>query len=241
MLWVYGLISWLIMGEIDALTGVFAIGAGFVLGVVAIVPPVPILSPISFVVVVGTMIFYPVVRQSLNNRELRAVDVDALRKAYDVLSQRPNNPSARYKLATHLWALGLTGHALTIADEALKGMPLQMFRDEHRIVAGWKLRPQPSTVYQEIECHRCGKTNALSEVYCQSCGAPYLAEFFKPHSTSHTTRRLIAGWAGLVVILMGLPASTVLPPLLSIVAVVLLLGAAGVVVWLAFRPSLGEA
>lgn len=241
MFWVLSLVHWMIMGDIDGLTGTTGILIGFGLGIVALVPPVAILSPLSFVVVIATMVLYPFVKSALNQVELRSVDVEALQRTYDVLGQRPQNPSARFRLAQYLWKLGNPGHALAIAEEAVKQMPVQHFRDEHRILAAWKQNPLPPDVQRAIACPSCGFANPPGEIFCQGCGAPFLLHRLDRRLGPGTAgRRMIAAWITMVAVLIGIPATSALPPLLTIVSIVALLIFVGVVLGLAFRPALKE-
>jgi hypothetical protein len=242
MFWVLSLVQWMVGGDIDGLTGVVAICAGFGLGMLAMFPPLPILSPISFVVLVGTMILYPFVRSALDRRELRSVDVETLERTYETLGQRPLNPSARFRLATCLWTLGLPENAIAIAEESLKNMPVQHFRDEHRQLASWKTRPASGNRPQPLECPQCGRVNPASEIYCQGCGAPFLLlRVRRRFVPGNMGRRLIAAWVAMVAVLVGIPASTALPPMLTVLTILVLLAAIVVVIWLAFRPMLEEA
>ncbi|HEY0868345.1 MAG TPA: zinc ribbon domain-containing protein [Fimbriimonas sp.] len=242
MFWVLSLVQWMIMGEIDAATGVFAVLAGIGLGILAIAPPSPILAPISFLIVVVTMLLYPFLRHAMNRKELRSVDVDAMARVYESLGQRPTNPSARIRLAQYAWTLGMPGHALTIAEESLKQMPVQHFREEHRMVGQWKKHPLGPERYQPISCEKCNFYNPPGEVYCGRCGAPFLLLHVRRGvGPGPMGRRMVAAWIAMVAVLAGIPASTSLAPLWTMGAIVSLLAAAAVVLWLAFRPALEDA
>lgn len=242
MFWVLSLVGWMITGDIDWVTGCIGIVVGLLLGGVAVVPPVPILSSISFFVVVCTMVLYPFARSGMERRELRSLDVHQVERTYESLGQRPLNPSARFKLAQHLWTLGMPGVSVSIADSVLPQMPVQLFRDEHRIAAAWKQHPLPPNAFDPVPCPDCGKPNPPSEVFCVGCGAPYLLHRVKRKAGPNGIgKRLVAAWVALVAILAGIPAATALPPLLTGLSVLLLLTAAGLVLWLAFRPMLEAA
>jgi hypothetical protein len=236
--WILSLVGWMVTADIDILTGVLGIWIAIGLGYVAMKPPVPALSPLSFIAVLITLVMYPWARSALNRRELKSIDVEALEKAYEQLAMKPDNTLARFKVAKHAYILGMPGHALKIAEEALAYIPERHFQDEHRLLKRWRAQVQQPEFFRAIQCVECNAMNPPGRIHCTQCGAPFLLDRARGKVLGKGQgRKIVAAWFAMVAVLAGIPAATALPPMLTIVTIVALLVAACCVVFLAFRDS----
>ena len=232
-IWILTLLHWLVGGDIDTGSGIVGILFGFGMGYTAIKPPIPVLSPISFCLVVGTVVFFPFLRASLDRRQLRNMDVEGVQRAYDALGQRPDNPFAKFKLAQSVYRLGMIGHGVALADSAMALIPERTAQEEYRLLKKWKAAGVPPETLKPIECIECRNPCQPGWTHCRNCGAPFLLDRAKGRvlSIGHA-RQLIAIWAGLVLACLGIPVAMMLPPLAAIAAIIVIL--AGAVGFVAF-------
>ncbi len=239
MLWISALVHWMISNEIELVSGIFGIAAGLGLGFMCLQPPVPFLQPVSYLSVWITIAAFPFVRAGLNQRELRSVDAQALEKAYAVLGQRPREPMGRFRLAQAAWRLGMTGHAIRIAEECLPELDPKHFREEHMIVKGWHRQMVPAEMFVDYTCAQCGAACPAGRTHCPRCGAPFLLDRTMGTAAfgKATGRKIVAAWAGGAGALAGVSWAMTLPPGPAIGAIVAVLGLAFLVVFLAFRPQ----
>ena len=211
---------------------------GIALGVATLHPPFPAAQGLAYVTVWGTLALFPFVRAGLNRRELRSVDVYALEKAYLVLGQRPRETFARFRLAQAAWTLGMTGHAMRIAEGCLPDMDPKIFREEHMIVARWRREQPPAETFVDYECMECGGACPPGKTHCPTCGAPFLLERMQGKAFAKGSgRKIVAAWVAGAGALAGIPWAITLPPAASIGAIIAILGVAFLVVFLAFRPQ----
>lgn len=240
MIWIVSLVHWMITQEIDLLSGIIGIWIAIGLGYICFKPPVPALSPLAFFAVIVTIVSYPAVRQTMNQRELREVDVDALKRAYENLAMRPMDTLAQFRIARLAYTLGMPGHALRIAEDVASRMPDRVFVEEHRIVRQWRKAINKPDYFRPIQCIECNLMNDPGAIHCRRCGAPFLLHRAQGKAIGkQQAKKIIACWAALMVILAGIPMATALTPMLSIPVILVLMGMAGLAVYLAFRG--GEA
>lgn len=234
--WVYSLIAWMVMGEIDAIFGIVGIGVAFVLGYFSFMPPTEALRPFTAVATILTVIIFPILRKSLNDRELIAIDVEAMEDAYELLRSKPENAPIRFKLAKLLYQRGHIESALAIGAEALQGMPEKHFTEEHRMYARWKrMNPQVNPI-KAITCIDCGYANPPSALYCQGCNQPHLLDSARGLIIGRQFgRKLISGWIAGILALVGIPLASALPPAPAIVVMVAIMVGAGLIIVLALR------
>jgi hypothetical protein len=238
MLWISALVHWMIGGEIEIPSGILGIAAGLGLGVVCLSPPIKAMQPIAYLSVYATIALYPFVRAGMTRRELKSVDLHAMERAYDVLGQRPRDPMARFRLAQTAWTLGMTGHALRIGESCLPELDSKVFREEHMIVKRWHREMIPAEMFVDYPCTVCGNPCPAGRTHCPSCGEPFLlnrakGKLFDPRMA----RKLIAAWVAGAGALAGVPWATTLAPAAAIGAIIVILGLAFLVVFLAFRPQ----
>ncbi|HVT12667.1 MAG TPA: zinc ribbon domain-containing protein [Fimbriimonadaceae bacterium] len=237
-IWVMSLIGWMIQGDIDPLFGVAGIAAAFVLGYFSFMPPTEALRPFTAVATVLTVVIFPYLRRTLNERALLAIDVEAMENAYEMLREKPENYMMRFKLARLLYERGHIESGLAIGAEALAGMPEKLFTEEHRMYGRWRrLNPQ-ANLNKMIPCIDCGHPNPLSAILCQRCGQPYLLDMARGRWVGRQfAKKLIAAWIAGIIALAGLPLASQLPPAAAIATIVLIMAAAITLIWLAFRDT----
>ncbi len=224
LIWVMSLVSWSIQGEIEAGIGFIGSVLGLFLGVYTSLAPDPAVKPYLFLAVLGTVIAFPLVRYAEDRRARAALDISRIEGAYNAIGLRPDNASAKLRLAETLYGRGLAGHAIQIAEAALASMPASLFAGEHKMVESWRSAVHDPDAYQPLQCLRCGQMNPPGEVFCSRCGERYLLDYAKGAWLGPNTAKWVIGaWVVGVAALVGIPtvASSSLPPwakLLSILA-----------------------
>jgi hypothetical protein len=196
----------MIMGEMDFLLGVVGILVALLLGMVAMMPPEPVYSPIALGGIVGMMIVFPIAKRQLDRRAIIEIEVEQIENAYRALSEKPESASALFRLADCLYGRGLVGPAVELGERALLGMPKNVFPDENRAVRRWRHLARDTSLFRPLPCLQCGHSNPCGAAFCASCGAPYLAAYARGKWLgSALARRLVASWSAAVVSLLGLP------------------------------------
>lgn len=229
--WMIMVIGWTVQGDLDPTSGILACFAGLTLGYFAINPPVPSLGPLFLLVMLSTMIAYPMARAALNQRELSQMDIEQIEIAYEKLKLNPNDGPTRIRLAKAILTKGLLGQAIGVMDTALRGLPPQFYRDEARLLQRWQKEVRDPKAYDPMPCVRCGAKNPNGEVFCSKCQAPFLLDHAKGRIVApDALRRVMAFWLIAVILIAGLPtAAAALPPSLAILVIVLLVGLAAYV------------
>lgn len=240
MLWISALVGWMVGGEIETVNGIAGVGAGLALGILTLHPPFPAMQGIAYATVWLTLVLFPFARAAMNQRELRGVDVYALERAYAVIGQRPRETLARFRLAQASWTLGMTGHAMRIAESCLPDLDPKIFTDEHTIVRRWH-REQPSAeMFVDYVCVDCGGACPPGRTHCPSCGAPFLLDRVRGRAFGKGMGgKIVASWAAGVGALAGIPWAISLPPGAAVGAILAILGLTFLVVFLAFKPKGG--
>jgi hypothetical protein len=234
--WVLSLIHWMIQGDIDAGSGLVGILFGFGMGYTAVKPPIPILSPIAFCLVVGTIVFFPFLRMSLDRRQFRNIEIEGVEKAYEAIGQRPDNPFAKFKLAQSVYRLGMIGHGVALADSVMASVPERIAQEEHRLLKKWIAAGVPPETLRPIQCIECRSLCQPGWTHCRNCGAPFLLHRAKGKiMPAGHARMLMAIWAAMVLAAIGIPAATALPPALALPAMALILVGAVLFVVLTHR------
>lgn len=242
-IWVVVLLGWMVTGDIDVPMGFLGIGAAVSLGYLGMNPPTPILPPLLLVAGVATLVLYPFAQYSLNQVALRAIDLEALDRAYESMGPAKESVSARLRIAKSLANLGYIGHAAAIADKALAGADKNIFREEMWQLRSWKERARDPRVppVRPFDCIHCGKRSDPEELLCSRCGAPLLSDFargkwLRPGLKS----KILLVWLGAILLMIGIPTlATTLPPLLGVVAVIVALAIGGAGLTFAWRKAGG--
>lgn len=237
-IWVYSLISWAIMGEIDALFGVIGAFLGIVLGVAVMLQPKPEYQPYLVIAAFTLVIVFPYLRSIMQRRELAMIEIESIERAYEQLGERPDGFGPKIRIARLIHKRGLRGHAIILAEEALKPFPRSFVEDDLRQVKSWKAQSTPSD-YRTLSCVECGKENPPGTLFCSRCHAPILLAYARgAWSGRRTARRLLAAWVASMAGLVGIPlVATSMSPLIGGIVVGLLVCGSCALVYLAFRPD----
>lgn len=239
-IWVISLINWMITAEIDTISGLFGICLALLVGFFAVSPPHPSLAPVFVLVAIVTVAVAPVTRAAMNKAALQSIEVEAIERAYEMLSTKPDNFGAKIRLARALWAKGIRSHAVAIADGALRNAPEQMFAEEHRMLRQWRQAEDDAPGVQRIRCIECGVPNVPGGMFCSRCGAPFLLDYAQgKFMKSGVIQRVTAGWIAAVAALVAIPSVAVaFSPIVSIIVIPLLVFVGGYLLYAAFRdPS----
>lgn len=231
-------LQWTIMAEIDWITGVMGVFVAIGLGLTMTNPPSKDIQLLCVVALYGSAVMLPIIRWSFGRRDRRDEFVQAVRKAYEGFVFRPDNPSAMLQLAINLWQLGMEGHAMTLGENAIKGLPRQYYMKEHRMVESWRQKPLSASAFEPIDCAECGTSNAPGMVHCGKCGARYLLLRVQGRAVaSNLAKRLLAAWLVMMIALLGIPLASRLPTQTGLVVIFSLLAAAIGAIVLALRPT----
>jgi len=237
-IWIFSLIGWMIMGEVDFLTGLVGLGMSIGMACMAVNPNTREFAPYLFGATLASVLMYPFVRNGLSKQESKSIDIEALEKAYENLRQRPDNPLSKFTIARRCYLLGMPGHAIRIGEAALQQMPINYFPDEHRTLKSWQGIIRNPSYFEPIACVECQTMNVPGNVHCAACGAPFLLDRARGRVFSRSTgQRLLAVWISLIGMLIGIPVSAKLPAGLQIVAIIGILCLAALMMFLAFRPD----
>lgn len=212
-IWVISFIHWAIQGDIDVITMIIGIGAAFALGYFTAQPPDPRLSVYLFSVSVGAIVAFPIVRSKVAKRALAAMEIEQAERAYDILRQSPDNIGARMKLARVLFVQGLIGHAVSLGETTLRGLPRGPFRDDIVEVERWRLQARDPRMFADFACLNCGTMNRVGEVYCRKCHARLMLDLLKGSwRQGGFGRKLIAAWILGILVFVGIPSCAMLRP-----------------------------
>lgn len=237
-IWVLSLVQWAVQGDVDVLSAFAGILVGIGLGMTALISREAHMAPLILTAVVLTMLAFPVVRSALNKRALDQIDLDAIERAYEVLSQNPTNAPAKFKLARTIYNKGMPVQAIRIAEEAIQKMPEATFPEENRILKTWRgYRMPPGD--GALNCPDCGTTNPGGEIYCIRCGARFLLEQARGAWVGRAlARKFVAAWTAIIVALVGIPfAGGALPAGAAIPVIVGLMALAMFVLFTTFRAQ----
>lgn len=236
--WVYSLITWSIMDEIEPWIGLPGAVLGIALGVAIMLQPNEQLTPLLIIGLVSMMIAFPALRSYHNKREFAKIDLQSMEDAYEQLSFRSGNLGAAMRIARIAYRRGWVGHAVAVAEPVVNAFPKEIVSDELRELRSWKAQMQQHHNHS-LMCLECGVANPPGNLWCKSCGAPVLLAHAKgAWLGSSSARRLMAAWLAGVVSLIGIPlAASVLPGPAAAVVIVIFLAGSTVVVWRAFRPD----
>ena len=232
------LVQWTIGGDIDLVTGILGIALYMGCGISVFAPPAPGIAPVCAIAVLASGPMFPVIRWAMHRRDKKGVEIEAIKIAYEGFIFRPDNPTAKIKLARHLWNLGIHGHAYRIAESAIPGLPRQYFPDEHRMFGAWQMRPPAASSFDPIACAECGHANHAGNIHCAACGAKFLLLRVQGRSLpSAFGRRLLGGWLAMLLAIVGIPYASKLGGTAAIALIVAIVVAAIGALALAFRSA----
>ena len=240
-IWVLSLVHWSVQGDMDVLSAIAGIFVGIGLGMTALIAREPYMAPLILTAVLLTMFAFPVVRSVLNKRALDQIDIEAIARAYEMLSQNPTNAPAKFKLARTIYNKGMPVQAIQIAEVAIKDMPEAVFPEENRILKTWRGYRIPAGT-GSLNCPECGTANAAGQIYCLKCGSRFLLEHARGAWVGRSlARKFVASWTAIVVALVGIPfVGGALPPGAAIPVIIGLMVLAVAVLYVTFRAQ-GEA
>lgn len=234
--WVYSCIAWMISDEIDVFSGFLGLALAFVAGGYVMIRYSDPLSPVINGVVWVIVLSFTTFRAAHTRRQLAKADYEAMERAYETLSFRPNGLGPIMKIAGLAYRYGAAEHAIGAAEAALASFPKTLVAEDWRQVNTWRgsatLDPQKS-----IRCTQCGTAIRPGPVVCPRCGNAFLLSYVKGHwADRKTTRRFMIVWlAGMFDLLTIGFLSTSLPKPLAIVASVGILGFTGVSSYFAWK------
>jgi len=236
--WIMMLFGRMVMAEIDFLTG--SMGIGIVLGMsyMTVNPAIPILQPISIGGLFLSGIMIPVLRVAYLRREVKDADIEGVEKGYEGLVFRPNNASAKIRIARHLYNLGVRGHAMVIGENTIDELPRKYFPDEYRMIDIWRQHPPAASEFNPIPCVECGQMNEPGQIHCVNCGSRFLLDRVKGKIMSSTLgRKVLGAWIVMLVALLGIPAAAEVGGMAGLLIIALVLLAAGAAVFMVLRTS----
>ncbi|MBX3096053.1 MAG: hypothetical protein KF812_04260 [Fimbriimonadaceae bacterium] len=166
----------------------------------------PILAWVVFTVVTAPLILLPIIVLLLHQRDIHAVEVEALESGYAMLGLQPTNTIAKFKVAEGAWNCGYQGHAIALADLALTGQKRDLFRWEIAAVERWKDQDLSANKWAELRCLRCNTGVAPGPAFCPSCGAPYLADHARGRlNPTLKGQKWVASWTAGALLVVGMP------------------------------------
>jgi ribosomal protein L40E len=235
------MVHWMIQGDVDFGFGIVSIVVAGLLGAVMLNPPNGLtwISPLIAVALAFSVFAFVPLRQALEGRELVAIELDQLDRAYKQLDERPGNLGARFKIAKLVHRRGFYGHAMAIAEDALKQMPEEFFQEEHKVVATWKRTELEPGDLRGLGCVECGFSNPPGEIYCKRCGSKYLLDQAKGKWIGRTLgRKILASWVALMGVFVGIPITALALPLVP--AIIGVLGISILILTILYTAFLGE-
>jgi len=224
-IWVISLIHWMVAGDVEAWIGIPGVVLAVCLGAVTTRPPDPMLSPLLFAAVLGTVVLFPFVRALHHRRQLAQIDIEQLASIHDGLARNPANWAAKFRMAEILYQRGHTGPAIRLAEAAIVHLPANLFAPEHRVINGWRSTPHHPESLRCPPCLRCGFNNEPGEHVCQRCGRPFLLDLAAGSWVAGgAMAKLLGAWAVAILLLIGIPVTVKTPALPVLWQIVLILG-----------------
>lgn len=206
--WVVSIIHWMVSGDIEFLMGFLAICVAIMLGAITLNPPAQNLSPLIFLVVVLTVVMFPMARYAVSRHALIAIDIEQMEAAFAEYTRHPSNSFAALRLAELLFGRGCQAHAVALGRKALVGLPMNVYVAENRLVSSWQARTPSEKLVAESYCPRCGSSNKVEDLRCRNCMAPYVMDLAKGrHYGWSSARSLICLWMAIVIAFLGIPSA----------------------------------
>lgn len=235
--WTVYLMGQMVMGELDALTGIVVIALCFFIGLTMFAPPNALVGSVAVWSIYLTVVLWFPVRKWLERGADRQIFAEGVEMTYDQLNANPNNVIAQFRLARQLAELGKIGFAAALAERVVPGLPRTTFREEHRQAQIWM---QQASVKPDspIPCPNCRAQILPGSVACPACGRAYVIDLANGRNGGGSAlRKMLAVWAILLAVIMGLPALAAQGPAIAIPGAILMMGAAVATVYFAFRPA----
>ncbi len=194
--WVYTVIGWLVMDEVDTSVGLLALGVGISLGVAGSFAPDRSYAWVPFSVALVTVILYPLVNESWRKHELFKIELERIGNIYERLRMNRADVYGKTTLAMLMYERGLLHPAAALMSGALKGQPKDLFQNEFKALARWQQELGGVPLRTETQCLRCGVSNAGEDCFCRRCGAEYLVDLVRRRYVGFTGWGMLLGvWA----------------------------------------------
>ncbi len=233
------------IGPVAALSVMFSMILGMAVGILG---GNEIVSGLILVLLVSLAVFFPYARDALSAIELKFIDVELLERAHARLSEKGENIGSVFVIARVVHALGLHGHAIRIAENAINSLSTEMdplkfqsfrdlFRAEEMELKRWTAATPGPETFKPVKCIKCGFLNQAGTVACGRCKAPYLLEMArKTFAKRRATTRLLLGWAVIAGFLPFACWIGMTLPQYSVFAILAATAVLGLIMWLLFRP-----
>lgn len=190
---IYMSIRWMVTGELHPLIGVLAVGVFGGLYFLSTTIQGWIAGGI-YLSLIALYTLWPYAETKLIETEFTEIDLEQLEKAHAQLAERPDNIMPWFVIARSVHALGLPGHAVVIAENALNSISdvenpdthqslRDMFRNEQQEVNLWRSDLYEDELQKKVSCMNCGAMNPPGEIACIRCRMPFLldrARHFNP-------------------------------------------------------------
>lgn len=226
-IWFIMLVHGMISGDLEPWVGLLGVFAALGLLFLAVKPPNDIIPPIIFFGMILLAILLPFLRKSMNERELRMMDLEQLEKHMTAIIERPDRTISRMEVARRLADMGYVAHALALTEH-IKTAPIRQMEDEKREIRKWEfmLRPENSKV---IPCLYCGNPGHPAALLCPHCHQPYITRYLRGSiMMPGLAKKLIFGWVLGIGLLLAIPSvAMALPPAGSLLIVPMMLGLGG--------------
>ncbi len=237
--------------EIDVISGILALGGVVGMFVMAVSAQSDGVSLGIFLCMVVLAALYPYAVTQLSRAEFHMIDVEGLERCFATIAERPQTIPSYFELAQRLYDLGLSGHAIAIAERTVNSLSTDMdpsrnasmrdiFRKEESRLKQWKRETPRPREFEPIRCPNCGNVNPVGEIRCAKCGSPYLLLHFRgTNMRQRTMSRLILAYGVITVSICGCVASlAMLGGAVGAIAFVLAIACCALVLFLLFRGEI---
>lgn len=205
-IWVVLIISWMIDGTIDGLSGAIGLGTMFVALGAAFYLQNATLN-IGLAVLMGiTVLSMPFIRSGYAKKQSDDLEVEQMQRAYQQLGPNRDNFGARWRIATTLYNNGYPGPALALATQTLDMVPASGFQDERATLKRWKQSVSSTELEQPLTCLACKAQNPAGELYCTKCGSPIMLLVVQTKlEQSGQFQKFAAIWLSALLLLVVIP------------------------------------
>ncbi|HRJ27169.1 MAG TPA: hypothetical protein PLO61_06635 [Fimbriimonadaceae bacterium] len=234
VVWIVALVGWMVMGEVDVLSGLGGSCLAVALGFFSMNPPqIWVSGAIAMAMTVITL-SVPAASRALNQFQLDQIEIEQAEKAYHSMLKAPQSVGMGLKLSQFLYQRGLVHHAAELLRSLLQGANPKVFADEFRQLRLYEGTAENSKAPLELRCLKCQHANPTSAMKCQNCGAAYLGPYIRRGwGMRWDLRKAIAVVLLLIMLGVTIPLSaTSLPPGVGLGAVLVQIGLGG---FIAFR------
>jgi hypothetical protein len=242
MLIVYKMVD----GDLPVGPGLCAMIMVLVAMALAIKAPHPVVPGLVLVLSITLMVFFPYAEQKLEEFELRRVDANRMAKSYEAVRVRPDNFAAKFELGRILHDHGFVSQAIHLTGTTIAGLDTHkdeiqnrslkdVFHREEVLLKRWQSEPQKTNA---VKCIRCGCFNKTTELFCTSCGRPYMLDIVESQEVKpRVWAKMVLAWAALAMFIPGAVAIGMnLSGIVRAVTFTGAVGAVGVLLYWLFKP-----